>query len=1034
MADNIFKVNSKISKLVKNEDLKSKSKVLNKNQETKLEKKNNVENATTEGTKKNQGQVQAEVQKIKYEADKDTNGVVAKDATFSDEQFDTENIGKSKVATPAAKQVTAAAKGSQEEKQTIFDNVTSTNLSYEEKVKILNGISAESGHDFSELLADYEQQNVVKARSDNSVQTDASVSKQQKPVATNKPVQEDNTKVVNEKVTKPVQEDNTKVVNEKVTKPVLEDDTKVVNEKVTQPVHENNTTIANEKVYNPVQENNIAVANEKGTQPVQENNIPNTTEQVNNQTDIKNNNVSNNNKSEKTDNIGQELIDDTIEGTKNWLGDLSGRIEDAIKSLTGNVGDTAFDIKSLIENPMGGAKDVIGNLVGKVASFIVNPLGSLGKLAAGPLVDLAKDLLGGLLDKVNNFLFGTEGDRTWLGKVVDGVKEWVGSVVDKVNTFLFGKSEEEGGEGRTWLGKAVDWVKDKYQAVNEWVGGIIDTVKNFLFGTEGDRTWLGKAVDFISDGINAVKEWALGTKEDPTWLGKLFGYGYKDGEQRVNEKTGKVEVFDKASKSWIVRDNNGYKSGDELLGVDGTAYIYDPYKDSWVIKENNDNNENIASALFDSKTELGQRQQQIYEQILNGGGTPEEIAMALKEQLGIDVVIKDGHVFKADSNGNILNRSDGNEFGLPEYSYQQNKDGSSVTTAYVYINGKYKDYPTSVIVRDKDGNITSKEEYAYDKNGNCTSKTEVKYDANGKISKADSVKYDEKGNVTERTIVNNHYNEDGSLKIRNTVISSDGSSTPDRVINTRPADSMDIGGNTTGKGTIVEEINPKTGEYVKHATDSEGNKYFYNAKGDLTYAVAAGHSKDDPESKDFTKQVKENLESIKNEVERIKAEERAEKLNNLSDNLNNGYYGEGANFRKDDFIRDWKAAGGEHYNFSGSDAQQAAELLKQGLSLDEVVRRMKNRQSDRQNYSNNSNYNNSYNSYNSNYNSNSYSYNNWGTSGPMAYGYDENGMESWSHDYTTVFDVYGNAHYAKEHIDNTINTGQKDYNSVQARY
>ena len=200
-------------------------------------------------------------------------------------------------------------------------------------------------------------------------------------------------------------------------------------------------------------------------------------------------------------------------------------------------------------------------------------------------------------------------------------------------------------------------------------------------------------------------------------------------------------------------------------------------------------------------------------------------------------------------------------------------------------------------------------------------------------------------------------NPDGSLKYKNTVIFSAEGNIPNKVINERYTESMNIGGNTTGTATIKEIINPKTNEYDKVATDSEGNEYHYDRKGSLLYAVAAGEDKDSKASKDFTALVKSNIRKLEEEQRRIaeeqekkKAEQRAERLNNLSDNLSNGSYGTGANFRRDDFINDWVAAGGEHYNFTGNDAQTVATLLKGGKSLDEIVAIMK-----RQNSGNNGN-------------------------------------------------------------------------------
>ena len=405
-------------------------------------------------------------------------------------------------------------------------------------------------------------------------------------------------------------------------------------------------------------------------------NIAVTNENINNNTVIPNNKTNDNpfniENTENTNNIVQDLIDNSIDDTKKWLGDFSGRIKNAIESLTGNVGSTVFKVTSLIENPLGGAKDAIGNLVGKVAGFVVNPLGSLGKLAAGPLVDLAKDLLGGLLDKVNTFLFGKSVEdggngRTWLGNVVDGVKDWVGNAIDKVNTFLFGKSVEDGGNGRTLLGKAVDWVKDKYDAANKWVGNIIDKVNTFLFGKSVEdggkgRTFLGKVVDTISDGINAVKKWALGTEDKPTWLGKLFGYG-KKAEGDINE----------------------YKDDDKIDDGSGNTFIYDATTDSWALEETN--NEKYGDLQVETSTQTdknGNTTKTQYEYI-NGKKVPTTETTTDKNGNKIQkeyVYSEDGKLTKVvsyttDDAGNTYERTTNAQTRKTELTSVTNKNGQS---------------------------------------------------------------------------------------------------------------------------------------------------------------------------------------------------------------------------------------------------------------------------------------------------------------------------------------------------------------------
>lgn len=238
---------------------------------------------------------------------------------------------------------------------------------------------------------------------------------------------------------------------------------------------------------------------------VPEINIPGADEHVNNNTDI----VGNNGNDGKFN--GQELIDNAVDSTKDWLSDLSGRLNDGIKSLSGDVDSVIENIKGYLNNPVGKATDLAGSLINNLVGLI-NPIGGMvGGILSGKLVDLAKGLLGNLSNKINKF----------------------------------------------------------------------------LFGEEGDRTWLGKAVDAVSNVVNDVKEWALGTKEDPTWLGKIFGYGYKDGATRVNEETGNVEVFDKASKSWVVQESNEYENGAEIDDGAGNVYVYDSKTDSWSLKSDN---------------------------------------------------------------------------------------------------------------------------------------------------------------------------------------------------------------------------------------------------------------------------------------------------------------------------------------------------------------------------------------------------------------------------------------------------------------
>ena len=353
-------------------------------------------------------------------------------------------------------------------------------------------------------------------------------------------------------------------------------------------------------IGNKTSTGNVA-ANNAGTQPdnvsqkpIQDNinntapeiNIPSVNEYVNNNPYVNGNKENNNtlNNNDSGDFNGQELIDKTIDNLKNELGDFNGNLTEGLKNLpgAGKIIETITSIMGYIKNPTSGAKDALGSLVKNVVGFIVNPLGTIGKLASGSLASLGNNLFGGLLDKFNNFAFGKEGDRTWLGNVVDTVKGWIGDAVEKVSNFILG---EEG--NRTLIGKAFDWAKDKYDAASQWVGNAIDTVKNFLLGEEGDRTFIGKAVDKVSDFVNDVKEWALGTKEDPTWLGKLFGYGYKDGETRVNKDTGEIEEFNKANKSWVVRDGKEYQNGTQMDDGAGNLYEYDAVTDTWSLKEEN---------------------------------------------------------------------------------------------------------------------------------------------------------------------------------------------------------------------------------------------------------------------------------------------------------------------------------------------------------------------------------------------------------------------------------------------------------------
>jgi len=586
--------------------------------------------------------------------------------------------------------------------------------------------------------------------------------------------------------------------------------------------------------------------------------------------------------------------------------------EDMDKAVNIFGGKEGSVIASHTETVMDKIEDFVeNNIIAKISDSIDKIGDSIDK--GWTQVTHLKDEEGNdtLLGKINTFLFGEEDHKHVLGYVRDFVVDsWeliaenVGkedTLNGKINALLQSLNTIVGGEegNRNFAGKIIDGVGNFFTQItrtkdkdgNETFLGKLNTA---IGGEEGNRNIIGKGIDFLGklwthatrltdkDGnttfLGSLAKLAFGTKEKPTLLGKLFGYGYKDGATRINKETGNAEIFDKANKQWVVV-NTEPKDGEVVDDGYGNIAVYDAKTNAWIIQEDNNINNNEedpfvpvgvdlnGNEIINAENEDGlhnwendeltnnmtqEEKMDFYNSLLNKDLSDEEIKQALAEA-GIDYE-KDIKTYEGDYNHNAT-----------EYEIVHNKQ-SKEDVFYEKQNINGQEVTTATIFRDANGNITQEERveydangkrigstnYLYDANGRVLQNSETKFDENGKIvsisdcrttydkegkiassvsieakykdgqlSAENKIEYDKDGNIKTRTTTSNNYDKKGNL-ISSLVSEYEGDGIAPSAIYITNRDKQ---GNL-----ITDKIDPKSGKKIaKSMVDPSGNTYNYKA-------------------------------------------------------------------------------------------------------------------------------------------------------------------------------------------------------------
>ena len=997
-------------------------------------------------------------------------------------------------APAAARQNVAATRGAQDERQTIFNNVTSTNLSYEEKVKILNGISAESGYDFSDLLVDYQQK--------NPELTGASSSQNENNNVNNNP---QNTNDVNNQnsVTESQPANNNPVENNQES---YEDGgirTRDKNEKPT----------AGFEISDKVKD---YIKNKYGDVSYEE---------INNCYIVKT--------STGTDlyiSIGSEgelRIEDRTnpfkvvetgfyEDGSEWYENVNyssvGFFDTFMKEMQGPESERKY-----FPNGIDDVKEYFNQFPAEMTIKIITAMledtknienqdlkqSYLSNFKSG--VDFLKSALesGGLkfyeaLEGVIADMLDKEGQSDLL-RVLYGSAEYNEDVVSQIlnnsyerlwhsvgddddwnaNGNNFDSGANQGSTGDCWFLASLHGAADN-EEMNEVIKSMVEIDENNkiytikLPGREPIAFTFDeiKRAGELSNGDYDVRAFEMAVRQAMA----EYGEGVSGGNigDFLTVLLGKVDGLDfgKMGSSnyseliytWFNDMNNDQlsqedilkqiKSGDYLLYASARNESYAKY-----IKVTDMDGNPIEGGFIAKHAYTIVSADDDYVYLINPHNGEQQIRISVSD-------FKNYIGYQSLNVKNTIELMKAAQKGPDQVKEVMQSFNQLSVNEYKTINGQ--EVKTKTIYRDMEGNIKKEEQYeydekgnnigattySYDKNGNCLKETEIRFDSkgyvsyeseckttydengnvtgsvsietkykDGRVSAENTIEYDNNGKIISRALKSNTYDDKGKLKNSAHIIYDGESDNPSSVYQTN----IDKHGNSI---TAKIDIKNGKGEVARTVVDKNGNTYEFAGEGGNLVLVSAT----DKDGNDITEKYVQDLAN--NEV-------RVNNLNEISDRITAGYYGTGTNFRSDLLTKDWVAAGGTHISVNKNDINDVYDMLQSGKSLDEIEDELKKKNDGRKNSSNNNSNNSnssnssytsstSYYSQNSSY-TNSYN-SNWGSSGPMAYGYDENGMESWSHDYTTVNDLWGKSHYAKDHIDNTINTGQKDYNSVQARY